>query len=111
MFFYHPPRTKERSCFFVNKENEKVIGKNYDYFSNIGLIKRLGIGHQVNKALFEKELEFTNGFTDLHKKIYEDIISGNGFGIEAARPAIEAAYDIRHLPVTNLKELFHPLLP
>lgn len=44
----------------LNKENEKVIGKNYDYFSNIGLIKRLGIGHQVNKALFEKELEFTN---------------------------------------------------
>jgi len=58
-----------------------------------------------------KELEFTNGFADLHKKIYEDIISGNGFGIEAARPAIEAAYDIRHLPVTNLKELFHPKLP
>jgi UDP-N-acetyl-2-amino-2-deoxyglucuronate dehydrogenase len=58
-----------------------------------------------------KELEFTNGFTDLHKKIYEDIISGSGFGIEIARPAIEAAYDIRHLPVTNLKELFHPMLP
>jgi ABC-type bacteriocin/lantibiotic exporter with double-glycine peptidase domain len=43
----------------LNKENEKVIGKNYDYFSNIGLIKRLGIGPQVNKTLFQKELKFT----------------------------------------------------
>ena len=58
-----------------------------------------------------KELEFTNGFTDLHTKIYEDIILGNGFGIETARSSIEAAYDIRHLPVTNLKELYHPMLP
>ncbi len=57
-----------------------------------------------------KELEFTNGFTDLHKTIYEDIILGNGFGIETARASIEAAYDIRHLPVTKANELFHPML-
>ena len=56
------------------------------------------------------ELEFTEGFTDLHKKIYENIIEGDGFGIETARPSIEAAYDIRHLPVTKVKELFHPFL-
>lgn len=57
-----------------------------------------------------KELEFTDGFSDLHTKIYEEIIKGNGFGIEAARPSIEAAYDIRHLPVTKINELFHPML-
>jgi UDP-N-acetyl-2-amino-2-deoxyglucuronate dehydrogenase len=57
-----------------------------------------------------KELEFTEGFTDLHSKIYEDIINGNGFGIETARASIEAAYDIRHLPVTKIDELFHPML-
>lgn len=57
-----------------------------------------------------KELEFTEGFTDLHTKIYEDIIRGNGFGIETARQSIEAAYDIRHLPLTNIKELYHPML-
>lgn len=57
-----------------------------------------------------KELEFTEGFSDLHTKIYEEIIAGNGFGIETARPSIEAAYDIRHLPITNIKELYHPML-
>ena len=43
----------------LNKENEKVVGKNYDYFSNIGLIKRLGIGQQINRTLFKKELQYT----------------------------------------------------
>lgn len=57
-----------------------------------------------------KELEFTEGFTDLHTKIYEEVIKGNGFGIETARSSIEAAYEIRHLPVTNVKELYHPML-
>jgi UDP-N-acetyl-2-amino-2-deoxyglucuronate dehydrogenase len=56
------------------------------------------------------ELEFTEGFTDLHTRIYEEIIKGNGFGIETARQSIEAAYDIRHLPLTNIKELYHPML-
>jgi UDP-N-acetyl-2-amino-2-deoxyglucuronate dehydrogenase len=57
-----------------------------------------------------EELEFTNGFTDLHIKVYEEIINGNGFGIESARPSVEAAYEIRHLPVTDLKEFYHPIL-
>jgi UDP-N-acetyl-2-amino-2-deoxyglucuronate dehydrogenase len=57
-----------------------------------------------------KELEFTEGFTDLHTKIYEAIINGDGFGIETARQSIEAAYEIRHLPVTKVNELFHPML-
>ena len=56
------------------------------------------------------ELEFTEGFTDLHTKIYENILKGNGFGIETARPSIEAAYNIRHSQVTDLKELFHPMI-
>jgi len=56
------------------------------------------------------ELEFTEGFTDLHTKIYQEVINGKGFGIEDARPSIEVAYEIRHLPVTNIKELYHPML-
>lgn len=56
------------------------------------------------------ELEFTEGFTDLHTKIYQEIIDGKGFGIEDARASIEVAYEIRNLPVTNNKELYHPML-
>jgi len=44
----------------LNIVDEKVVSKNFDYFSNIGLIKRLGIGQNINRSLFEKELELTN---------------------------------------------------
>jgi len=42
-----------------------------------------------------EEIEFSGGFTDLHTKVYEEILSGNGFTIEDARPAIQLAHDIR----------------
>ncbi|HEX7358711.1 MAG TPA: Gfo/Idh/MocA family oxidoreductase [Ignavibacteriaceae bacterium] len=56
------------------------------------------------------ELEFTDGFTDLHTRIYEEMLKGKGFGIETARPAIEAAYNIRNLDVTKINELMHPFI-
>ncbi|MBN2341083.1 MAG: Gfo/Idh/MocA family oxidoreductase [Deltaproteobacteria bacterium] len=40
-------------------------------------------------------LDFTGGFTDLHTRSYEEILNGNGFGIDDARPAIELVHRIR----------------
>ena len=42
-----------------------------------------------------EEIEFTDGFTDLHTRVYEEIIAGRGFGIDEARPSVELAYRIR----------------
>lgn len=58
----------------------------------------------------EKEIEFTEGFTDLHTKVYEEILSGKGLGISEARPSIEAVYNIRFAKIAANKDLFHPLL-
>lgn len=41
------------------------------------------------------ELEFSEGFTDLHTKSYEEILKGNGFGLTEARPSIELVHSIR----------------
>ncbi|NMB81923.1 MAG: Gfo/Idh/MocA family oxidoreductase, partial [Ignavibacteria bacterium] len=41
------------------------------------------------------EIEFTEGFTELHTEVYKNILSGNGFGIEESRPSIELVYKIR----------------
>jgi UDP-N-acetyl-2-amino-2-deoxyglucuronate dehydrogenase len=41
------------------------------------------------------ELEFSEGFTDLHVESYRTIISGQGYGLTDSRPAIELAYQIR----------------
>lgn len=43
-----------------------------------------------------KEIEFSEGFTDLHTKSYSEILKGNAFGLEDARPSIELVYKIRN---------------
>mgnify|MGYP001007736645 FL=1 len=43
-----------------------------------------------------KEIEFSEGFTDLHTRSYEHILSGKGFGLEDARKSIEIVADIRN---------------
>lgn len=43
----------------------------------------------------EKELEFSEGFTDLHTETYRQILAGNGFGVEAARESIQLTARIR----------------
>ena len=42
------------------------------------------------------EIEFSGGFKDLHTKVYEDIIKGNGYGLEDARKSIEIVHQIRN---------------
>ena len=35
------------------------------------------------------EVEFSDGFADLHTRVYEEVLAGRGFGIDDARPSIE----------------------
>lgn len=42
-----------------------------------------------------EELRFDKVFTDLHTIVYDDIVSGGGFGLEDARPSVELIYKIR----------------
>lgn len=48
-------------------------------------------------TLEDEELEFSDGFTDLHTKSYEEILKGNGFTVKDARPSVEVVYKIREL--------------
>jgi UDP-N-acetyl-2-amino-2-deoxyglucuronate dehydrogenase len=41
------------------------------------------------------EVEFSEGFTDLHTEVYRATMNGAGFGIADARPSIELTYRIR----------------
>ena len=46
-----------------------------------------------------RELEFSEGFGELHTRVYEETLAGRGFGIAEARPSIELVHRIRHEPV------------
>jgi UDP-N-acetyl-2-amino-2-deoxyglucuronate dehydrogenase len=54
-----------------------------------------------------EEAEFTEGFTDLHTRVYEQTLCGKGFGIEDARPSIELVYNIRKTKVAVGNEPTH----
>ncbi|MEZ4774690.1 MAG: Gfo/Idh/MocA family oxidoreductase [Bacteroidia bacterium] len=53
------------------------------------------------------EIEFSDGFTDLHTRMYEVILEGNGFGLDDARPSIELVHNIRSSPVKNERKMNH----
>jgi UDP-N-acetyl-2-amino-2-deoxyglucuronate dehydrogenase len=56
-----------------------------------------------------EELEFSEGFTDLHTTSYTEILKGNGYGIRETRQAIELVHNIRHATPVGLSGDYHPL--
>jgi UDP-N-acetyl-2-amino-2-deoxyglucuronate dehydrogenase len=57
-----------------------------------------------------EEISLSEGFTDLHSKVYAEILKGNGFGIDDARPSIKLVHEIRSCPIKKNKETEHHIL-
>ncbi|MNG22277.1 UDP-N-acetyl-2-amino-2-deoxy-D-glucuronate oxidase [compost metagenome] len=57
------------------------------------------------------EMEFSEGFTDLHTISYEEILAGRGYGIEDARHCVETVEVIRtSAPTAAAAGEAHPFL-
>lgn len=56
-----------------------------------------------------EEIEFSDGFTDLHTESYRQILSGKGFPLMDAMPSIQLVHAIRHTEPVGLKGEYHPL--
>ncbi|WP_420860550.1 Gfo/Idh/MocA family protein [Algirhabdus cladophorae] len=46
-----------------------------------------------------EEIEFSGGFTDLHTASYQNVLDGNGYGLDVVRPSIEVVSNIRTAPL------------
>ncbi len=57
-----------------------------------------------------QEIEFSEGFTDLHTRVYEEILAGRGHGIDVARPSVELAHKLRTTTTTPIDDTAHHLL-
>jgi UDP-N-acetyl-2-amino-2-deoxyglucuronate dehydrogenase len=55
-----------------------------------------------------EEIEFSGGFTDLHTQSYEQILAGNGFGLDEARTSIEMVSTIRTMELKPKSGDQHP---
>lgn len=58
----------------------------------------------------EQDIEFSDGFTDLHTEMYREIIAGRGFGLMDAKQSINIVYHIRNDQPIGLKGDYHPFL-
>jgi UDP-N-acetyl-2-amino-2-deoxyglucuronate dehydrogenase len=56
------------------------------------------------------EIEFSDGFADLHTRVYERTLAGKGFAIADARPSIQLVHDLRDAPLSPPGSDAHPLL-
>lgn len=66
--------------------------------------------HAYRSLVFEgEEIDFSSEFDALHTKCYQQILSNEGFGVDAVRSGIELAYAIRHLNPSKPGEDCHPL--
>lgn len=69
---------------------------------------------KANKRTFRslqidgEEIEFSDGFTELHTDSYSQILKGNGFRVSEARRSVEIVHDIRHACTKGLVGDYHP---
>jgi UDP-N-acetyl-2-amino-2-deoxyglucuronate dehydrogenase len=56
------------------------------------------------------EVEFSEGFNDLHTRVYQETLAGRGFGIEDARPSIELVHSVRTQSAVRPSFDPHPLV-
>lgn len=55
-----------------------------------------------------EEIEFSEGFADLHTASYRHVLDGQGFGLDDSRASIEMVHDIRHAEPAGLVGEYHP---
>lgn len=102
--------TKDRAAGYLELERANVrwfLSINYETIPEE--IKLQGKRTYRSIQIEGEELEFSDGFTDLHTTSYEQILAGKGFRIGETRTAIEIVHDIREATPIGLKGEYHPL--
>ncbi len=100
----------DKAAGYIDLEHARVRWfLSVDYENIPAEIKQKGQRTYRSITVDGKEIEFSGGFTELHTESYKQIINGNGFGLEHARPCIEMAYEIRNAQAVGLIGEYHPL--
>ena len=102
----------EKDCAAGYMELEKArvrwfLSINYDYIPE--QVRAQGKRTYRSITMDGQEIEFSEGFTDLHTVSYQAVLNGEGFGLEEARNSIELVHGIRNAEVKGLVGDYHPL--
>jgi UDP-N-acetyl-2-amino-2-deoxyglucuronate dehydrogenase len=71
--------------------------------------KQKGLRTYRSIVMDKTEIEFSEGFADLHTKSYEEVLAGRGFGLSEAQQSIEVVYQIRNATPVGLQGDYHEL--
>jgi len=102
-------KTPDANAGILKLKNATVkwfLSVNYDYIPTE--IKNQGQTTFRSITVEGEEIEFSGGFKDLHTRSYEEILKGNGFGLDDAYGSIEIVSQIRNLNPIGLKGDYHP---
>ena len=102
-------KTADCNAGFLKLKNANVrwfLSVNYDYIPEE--VKASGQRTYRSITVDGSEIEFSGGFTDLHTRSYEEILKGNGFGLDEAYGSISTVSTIRNLEAIGLKGDYHP---
>ncbi|MBN1157923.1 MAG: Gfo/Idh/MocA family oxidoreductase [Bacteroidales bacterium] len=80
-----------------------------DYNDLPDAVKNRGMRTYRSIMMDEEEVEFSEGFTDLHTRSYLEILADRGFGLKEAEPSIEMVHQIRNSSPVGLKGEYHEL--
>ena len=93
---------RDSAAGFLELKNARVNWfLSIDYNDLPEEVKSAGKRTYRSLTLEGEQIEFSEGFTDLHIRSYEEILKGNGFTLEDARPSIDVVYKIRNAHVTG----------
>jgi UDP-N-acetyl-2-amino-2-deoxyglucuronate dehydrogenase len=100
-----------KAAGYLELENARVRWYlSLDYNDIPEELKRTGKRTYRSITVDGEEIEFSEGFTDLHTKTYKEILGGSGFGIDEARQSVETVHAIRNSKPIGLQGDFHPIL-
>ena len=103
-------REKDKSAGYIEFEKARVrwfLSINENSLPKI--VRERGQKTYRSILIEGEEIEFSDGFTGLHSKSYQEILKGNGFGIDEGRQSIEIVHDIRNFEVVQKGEK-HPFV-
>ena len=100
-----------KAAGYLELENARVRWfLSVDYNDIPSALKEKGQRTYRSITVDGEEIEFSEGFTDLHTMTYNEILAGRGFGLKDARQSVETAYTIRNSTPVGLKGEYHPIL-
>jgi len=102
-------KTPDTNAGYLKLKNAKVrwfLSVNYAYIPDE--VKAAGQRTYRSITVDGEEIEFSEGFTDLHTRSYEEILKGNGFGLDEAYGSITTVSQIRALTPTESMGERHP---